>query len=254
MNRGCVILNKLDKKIYKKGKDLKVLSVSLPNNGITQLCIADFLEAVYLYTFKVEYEDEMGNIKEIYSEPYMMPKLNNALNFFSSQWEIDQVLNELQFEVKSYEGQVKAYISTTKENIKKYKKARDMYIDRKRNLITKSEISMNEELNDYILRYLNSFFEKSNVKITLNQNDFVENKVRYEMATGYNYNLKELYSVNEIINSISNDEFCESQLSVLYRNLAIDVREDKEITIHISNYSKDYNMEGLTIVVYCQID
>lgn len=269
MFKSVKILSKFEKKykeIYKKGKNLKVLNISLPSNGMTQLCFTDvddetmygmtsyLREIIYLYSFRIEYEDVMGNKNEIYSEPYSMPVLNSVLNYFSSRGEIEQVLRSLQFEVKEYEGQVKAYVSVTKEKIKEFKKTRDLYKEKKRNLIVERKISMNEEVNNYIVKTLNSFFEKRNIKITLNQNAFIENKARYELLTGYNYNMKDLYSTQEIIQSIEKNEYSQSQLLLLFKMMSIDVMENKEITIYISNYSQMNKMEGLVIEVYCKID
>ena len=211
-------------------------------------------EVIYIYSFKIEYEDLMGNKEEIYSEPYSMPELNYVLNYFSSPGEIEQVLRLLQVEVKEYNGEIKAFISVTKENIKNFKKAQNTYIERKRNLIIESKKSTNEDINNYIVRCLNTLFEKKNIKITLNQNSFIENKVKYELLTGYNYNLKEMCDTQEILNSIDNTEdteYGQSQLFLLFVMMSIDVKEDKEITIHISNYSETCKKEGLVIEVYC---
>lgn len=249
-----VLLNKIDKKIYKKGSNLKILEVTFPFEKLIQFCMIEFNEAMYLYTFKVIYEDSNGDEHEIYSQPYAMPELNYILNFFSSQGEVEQVLRMLKFEVKEYEGQIRVYISATKENIKKFKEYRNTYEERKRNLIIENKVSTNEELNNYIIDYLNSFFEKKNIKISLNQNDFVENKVKYELFTGYNYNLREMYSTEDIKKSIGNNEFGASHMLYLLDRLSIDVKENKEIAIHISNYSEECKMEGMTINVYCQIN
>lgn len=252
--KDCIKSYYFEKRVYKYGTELKILNVSFSVNDLIKPCSNALDIVAYMYSFKIIYIDLDGMQKEMYSEPCGISELNYVLNFFSTQDEINQTLNALQFELKEYKGQKQVYISTTKENIMKFKSTRNKYENQRENLIKVEQICENDAINNYIIENLNILFEGSNVKISLNQNLHIEDKAKHEMITGYNYNLKETYPLEFIINSLRNDEYGESQISNLAGSMAIDIKEDCEVAIYVSNYSERFKTDVLTFKVYYKID
>lgn len=244
----------LEKKIYEQGKNLTIIDKSFSINDLRKTGLPSYGEAMYLYSFKVTYIDTDGIQKEMYSEPYGIKEINYVLNFFSTQAEIDQVLSKLQFELKEFEGKKQLYISTTKENIEEFKSLQNQYRNRESSFIPERKLSMNSDINNYIVGSLNTFFEKKNIKITLNQNLNIENAVCFELYTGYNYNLRDKYSNEKLVNSIEDETDDQSMIKYLFETMSNDVRKDLDVAIYISNYSKLFKTYGLTFNVYCKID
>lgn len=244
----------LERKIYEQGKNLTIIEKSFSINDLRKPGLTLTNEAMYLYSFKVIYIDTDGSQKEMYSEPYGIREINYALNFFSTQAEINQILSKLQFELKEFEGKKQLYISTTKENIKEFKNLKSQYENRKNSFARERKLSINNDMNNYIVENLNTFFEKQNIKIELNQNLNIENATCFELYTGCNYNLKDEYSKEELVNSIKDEEDGPSVMDNFLETMSLDVRKDLEVAIYISNYSELFKTYGLTFNVYCKID
>lgn len=245
-NKSTKIYNQ-QRKIYKHGVNLKIKKVSYDaKNSIEYFNIYNYK---YYYAFKITYIDMLGNIKEFISVPYEISSLKNIFGITSTKDDFNQLLNDLQFELKEYNGEKELFIFVSNEVIKKWETIKSN-IEFKTTCIPPAkeiDIYENNVVNNYLINSLNNFLESKNIKLKLNQELKITEKEAFEIIIGnLDFNNRDKYFDENIIKMLNRA----NDIEILAEIIANKTNKDCEIAIYISNYSELNKQYMLTLKIY----